>query len=56
MQEEYTIACDEFYALFRKNYLKYIRKINPAKVILSYKKYVYYFPKKWIEIKKYQLR
>jgi len=41
-QEEYDIACDKFYALFRKSYSEYIRIINPAKVIPPYKKYVYY--------------
>ncbi len=43
-QEEYNIACDEFYALFRKNYSEYIRIINSAKVILLYKEYVYCSP------------
>ncbi len=42
MQEEYAIACDEFHILFRKNYSKYIKKINSVKVIPSYKEYVYY--------------
>ena len=41
MQEEYVIACEEFYAYFRKYYSKYIGIINPVKSILSYKKYVY---------------
>src|SRR2546430_13135251 len=29
IQEEYAIACNEFYALFRKSYSKYIGIINP---------------------------
>ena len=29
-QEEYAIACNEFYALFRKSYSKYIGIINPV--------------------------
>ncbi len=56
MQKEYAIAYNEFYALFKKNYSKYIEKINPAKVILLYKEYVYYSSSRWIEIKKYQLK
>jgi len=44
-QEEYDIACDEFYALFRKSYLEYIGIINPPKVIPPYKEYVYYSPR-----------
>ena len=56
MQEEYDIACDEFYALFRKSYSEYIRIINPAKVISPYKEYVYCSPRRWVEAKKYQLR
>jgi hypothetical protein len=43
-QEEYAVACDEFHALFKKSYLKYIGKINPAKVIPPYKEYVYCSP------------
>jgi len=54
-QEEYAIACNEFYALFRKSYLKYIGIINPIKLTLSYEKYVYYSSSRWIEVKKYQL-
>src|SRR4051812_48986869 len=56
MQEEYAIACDEFYVYFRKYYSKYIGIINPAKFTLPYEKYVYYSPSKWIEAKKHQLR
>ncbi|PKK63366.1 hypothetical protein RhiirC2_787637 [Rhizophagus irregularis] len=55
-QKEYIIACDEFYALFRKSYSEYIGIINLAKIIPPYKEYIYYFPSRWIEIKKYQLR
>ena len=55
-QEEYALTCNEFYALFRKSYSKYVKKINPAKVIPPYKEYVYYSPRRWIEAKKYQLR
>jgi hypothetical protein len=31
MQEEYAITCNEFYALFRKSYSKYIEiiTVNP---------------------------
>ena len=56
MQEEYALTCNEFYALFRKSYSEYIGIINPAKVISQYKEYVYYFPRRWIDAKKYQLR
>ena len=31
-QEEYVIACEEFYAYFRKYYSKYIGIINPVKL------------------------
>jgi hypothetical protein len=55
-QKEYAIAWDEFHALFRKSYSKYIGKINPAKVIPLYEKYIYCSPSRWIEVKKYQLR
>ncbi len=43
IQEEYDIACNEFYVLFRKSYSEYIGIINSTKVISSYKEYVYYF-------------
>ena len=56
MQEEYTIACNEFYALFKKHYLQYIGIINSAKCTSPYEKYVYCFPSRWIEAKKHQLR
>ena len=56
MQEEYDIACDEFHALFRKSYSKYIGIINPIKLIPPYEKYVYCSSSRWIEVKKYQLR
>ncbi|CAG8833972.1 19415_t:CDS:2, partial [Gigaspora margarita] len=39
-----------------KHYSKNIGKINLAKVIPLYKKYVYCSFNRWIEIKKYQLR
>ncbi|GET65346.1 hypothetical protein GLOIN_2v1779906 [Rhizophagus irregularis DAOM 181602=DAOM 197198] len=55
-QKEYIIICDEFHALFKKSYSEYIGIINPAKIIPPYKEYIYYFPSRWIEIKKYQLR
>ena len=55
-QEEYIIACNEFHALFKESYSKYIGKINPAKVIPPYKEYVYCSSRRWIEAKKYQLR
>ena len=32
MQEEYALACNEFYALFRESYSKYIGIINPIKL------------------------
>jgi hypothetical protein len=54
-QEEYIIACDEFHALFRKSYSKYIEIINPVKLTLPYEEYIYYFSSRWIEVKKYQL-
>uniref|UniRef100_U9SN97 Uncharacterized protein n=1 Tax=Rhizophagus irregularis (strain DAOM 181602 / DAOM 197198 / MUCL 43194) TaxID=747089 RepID=U9SN97_RHIID len=53
LKKKYDIACDKFYALFKKSYSEYIGIINPIKVILLYKKYVYYSPSKWIEVKKY---
>src|SRR2546423_14032387 len=40
-QEEYAIACNVFYALFRKSYSKYIGIINPTKLIPPYKEYIY---------------
>ena len=40
-QKEYAIACNEFYALFRESYSKYIGIINPVKFTLPYKKYIY---------------
>ncbi len=55
-QEEYAIACDEFYALFKKHYSQYIGIINPAKCTPPYEKYVYCSPSRWIEVKKHQLR
>ncbi|CAG8684985.1 14591_t:CDS:2, partial [Funneliformis mosseae] len=55
-QEEYAIACDEFYALFRENYSQYIGIIDPAKCTPPYEKYVYCSPSSWIEAKKQQLR
>ena len=54
-QEEYVIACEEFYAYFRKHYLKYIGIINPIKLTPPYEKYVYCSPDRWIEVKKRQL-
>ena len=54
-QEEYAKACNEFYALFRESYLKYIGIINPVKLTLPYEEYIYYFSSRWIEVKKYQL-
>ncbi|CAG8636040.1 3774_t:CDS:1, partial [Funneliformis mosseae] len=56
MQEEYAIACDEFYALFKKHYLQYIEIIDPAKCTPLYEEYIYCFPSRWIEAKKHQLR
>jgi hypothetical protein len=55
-QKEYTIACNEFYALFRESYSKYIGIINPIKLTLPYKKYIYCSFSRWIEAKKYQLK
>ena len=52
-QEEYVIACEEFYTYFKKHYLKYIGIINSVKLILLYKEYIYCSSSKWIEIKKY---
>jgi hypothetical protein len=54
-QEEYAKACNEFYALFRKSYLKYIGIINPVKSTPPYEEYVYCSSSRWIEVKKYQL-
>ena len=55
-QEEYVIACEEFYAYFRKYYSKYIGIINPIKSTPPYEEYIYCSPSRWIEAKKYQLR
>ena len=55
-QEEYALACEEFYALFRERYSKYIGIINPVKLTLPYEEYIYYSSSRWIEVKKYQLR
>ena len=55
-QEEYAIACNEFYALFRESYSKYIGIINPIKLTPPYEEYIYCSSSKWIEAKKYQLR
>src|SRR6266487_5130187 len=55
-QEEYAIACDEFYALFKKHYSQNIGIINPAKSTPPYEEYVYCSPSRWIEAKKHQLR
>jgi len=55
-QEEYAIACDEFYALFKKHYSQYIGIINPVKCTPPYGEYVYCSPGGWIEAKKRQLR
>src|ERR1044072_3173099 len=54
-QEEYVIACEEFYAYFRKYYSKYIGIINPVKLTPPYEEYIYCSPSRWIEAKKYQL-
>jgi hypothetical protein len=43
MQEEYVKDCNEFYTLFRENYLKYIGIINPVKLTPPYEKYIYCF-------------
>ena len=40
-QKKYALACNEFYALFRKSYSKYIRIINLIKLTPPYEKYVY---------------
>ena len=40
--EEYNIACDKFYASFRKSYSKYIGIINPVKLTPPYEEYIYY--------------
>ena len=56
MQEEYAKACNEFYALFRESYSKYIGIINPVKLTLSYEEYIYCSSNRWIKVKKYQLR
>src|SRR6266536_3473189 len=44
MQEEYALACNEFYALFRESYSKYIGIINPIKLTPSYEEYTVYRP------------
>ena len=54
-QEEYVIACEEFYAYFRKHYSKYIGIINPVKLTSPYEECVYCSSSRWIEVKKYQL-
>jgi hypothetical protein len=51
----YAKTCNEFYALFRKSYSKYIGIINPVKLTLPYEEYVYCSSNRWIEVKKYQL-
>ena len=56
MQEEYALACNEFYALFRKSYSKYIGIINSIKLTPPYEEYVYCSSSRWIKVKKYQLR
>jgi hypothetical protein len=53
MQKKYTKACNEFYALFRERYSKYIGIINPVKLTSPYKKYIYCSSSRWIEVKKY---
>ena len=40
MQEEYTLACNEFYTLFRESYSKYIGIINPIKLTPPYEEYI----------------
>ncbi|GES90606.1 hypothetical protein GLOIN_2v1834454 [Rhizophagus clarus] len=55
-QEEYVIACEEFYAYFRKYYSKYIGIINSVKLTPPYEEYIYCSPSRWIEAKKYQLK
>ena len=54
-QEEYTKACNEFYALFRESYSKYIGIINLIKLTSLYEKYIYCSSSRWIKVKKYQL-
>ena len=54
-QEEYVIACEEFYAYFRKHYSKYIGIINPVKLTSPYEEYIYCSSNRWIKVKKYQL-
>ena len=54
-QEEYVIACEEFYVYFRKHYSKYIGIINPVKLTPPYEECVYCSSSRWIEVKKYQL-
>ena len=39
-QEEYAIACNEFYTLFRESYSKYIEIINLIKLISLYEEYI----------------
>ncbi|CAG8722351.1 3803_t:CDS:2, partial [Funneliformis mosseae] len=55
-QEENAIACNKFYALFKKYYSHYIGIIDPTKCTPPYEEYVYCFPSRWIKAKKYQLR
>ena len=52
-QEEYVIACEEFYVYFRKHYSKYIGIINPVKLTPPYEECVYCSSSRWIEVKKY---
>ena len=54
--QQYAKTCNEFYALFKESYLKYIGIINPVKLILPYKEYIYCSSSRWIKVKKYQLR
>ena len=54
-REEYIIACNEFYALFRKGYSKDIGIINPVKSTPPYEKCIYCDQRTWIGAKKYQL-
>src|ERR1043166_1155551 len=54
-QEEYVIACEKFYAYFRKHYSKYIGIINLVKLTPPYEEYIYCSSSRWIEVKKYQL-
>jgi hypothetical protein len=40
MQEEYTKVCNEFYALFRESYSKYIGIINSVKLTPPYEEHI----------------